>query len=233
MIMVPILQDYIPLGHPNRRGTKLLSVTALVFHYTANEERDMGDTATAEFFKRPWHTGSDGKSKEWQLVASVDPTSKKPTTIKQEINFAFGSAQVIADEDSVTETMPLDEVAWGCGDQRFPYTELNKGQQPASRIWFNNQPNERTLNIEICNNADWNKAVKNASDWAVQWMLANKRTVSIEDSLNCQVMGVMFPGQILCIRHFDVSGKMCPKPFIDDQNAWVSFVNNLAKQVNV
>lgn len=229
--MVQVLQNYITLGHPNRMGGKLRSVTALVFHYTNNDAPGATDTMNAAYFNRAWHRGADHTYKEWLTQWIKNPEGKLvPTQV--EVDFRFGSAQVVVDEDSITETMPLDEVAWGCGDRRFEWTELNKGQQPASRIWFGNQPNERTLNLEICNNRSWSLAVGNSIDWAVDYLNKHSRSVSVKHSLFPQEMGTLDEGEVLLLRHYDVSGKLCPKPMIDDPKAWSDLVHQVAARVN-
>jgi N-acetylmuramoyl-L-alanine amidase len=148
-----------------------------------------------------------------------------PIYEKVEVGFAYGSAQVICDEDSITETLPLDEEAYGCGDRRLPWTELNRGQQPGARIWFGNQQNLMTLNVEICNNRDWMKASNNAQDWVVDQLLQRRLKVNVEASLDFQTMRTLKDDEVLIGRHFDVTGKLCPKPLVDDIALWMSFVN--------
>lgn len=228
--MVPIVEDYIGLGHPNRPGDLIEELIALTVHYTNNDRPSATDTMNAEYFGRPWHRNSLGKPAEWQMVSKL--VDGKTLTVKQEVPFSYGSAQVVADEDSVTETMPLNEVAFGCGDARIPDGKGGFQQQPASALWFKGRPNFFTLSIEICNNRSWIRACENASDWIVQFLQSNKRTVSVEDSLNCQVPGLLFPRQILILRHFDITGKLCPKPFVDHPDDWANYVRSIADRVN-
>jgi N-acetylmuramoyl-L-alanine amidase len=151
-----------------------------------------------------------------------------PIYAKAEVPFRYGSAQVICDEDSCCETMPLDEVAWGCGDRHLPYDNLNKGQQPAARIWFGNNQNQMTLNVEICNNANWEKAVTNAHNWIIDQLQQRKLTINISCSLNPNVAGILFPGEVLLLTHHAVTGKNCPAPLVADPAEWERIVRDIS-----
>ncbi len=48
---IPINQELIPLGHPNRPGTKLSKFQAIVIHYTANENPGATDQVNAKYFR--------------------------------------------------------------------------------------------------------------------------------------------------------------------------------------
>jgi N-acetylmuramoyl-L-alanine amidase len=215
--MLSLYRNYIPLGHPNRRGYKLTSINAIVFHYTANEERDMGDVQTEEYFSRPFIGSANG-----QKVFEANGKD----------SFAYGSAQVIADEDSVSETMPLDEVAWHVGDSRIPDGMGGFMQQPAAHIWLRDNPNYRAIGIEICNNANWGLACENAAQWAINYIQTMKFTINLIASFDPNHGdGVMKQSDVLLLRHYDISGKTCPKPFVDDIEAWHAYATNISDRV--
>lgn len=219
-----VLEQLVPLGHPNRPGTKLNSVRALVFHYTANENMGANDTATAKYFGRKYVKVGD---KFYEADGKTE--------------FSYGSAQVIADMDSVTIAIPVDEAAWAVGDRRvLPWTEQWRGQQHMSRNVFDCQPNYRSISIEICDNdvvknskTDWDGAVANAVQWAIDYCKQKNLKIDLAGSLDPQNAKPPVAGKILICRHRDISGKICPKPFIDDQNAWVATIQKIANAVGV
>jgi N-acetylmuramoyl-L-alanine amidase CwlA len=168
-----IIEQIIPAGHPNRPGVKRAETLAVVVHYTANEKPGATDTANAAYFGRKWERGpvlSGGKIITDVIEAgSVKDRTVNGTVQKVGTAFAYGSTQAIFDHDSGTIVMPLDEVAWGCGDRNCPYTDEWKGQQKIAKRIFGNRQNYLTLNVEICNNdiypesnKDWIMAVDNA-----------------------------------------------------------------------
>ena len=212
-----VLSQLIPLGHPNRPGTKLTALKALVFHYTANDSPEMGDTLNAKWFARKYFTGQDGKIYE--------KDTKTP--------FGYGSTQIIADQDSVTMAIPTDEVAWGCGDKHMlPWTPEWKGQQHAAKLIFNNKQNYQSISIEICNNADWDMATYNAAAWAIDFLKEKELKPNLRKSLSPQeFIGPIPEGEILLLRHYDVTGKMCPAPFVRYTISWVKFLNIILEGV--
>lgn len=128
-------------------------------------------------------------------------------------NFRYGSAQWFIDEDSATRTIPQNEVAWGCGDRQLSYDNGYKGQTKIAKEIFDHKQNYKTINYELCNNGDWKKACDNSIDIIAQDM------VDFDISTD------------MIFRHYDITGKICPKPFVDDINAWNEYKNKIIKRV--
>ena len=210
-------QVLIASGHPNRCGDKLEKLLAVVIHYTANDSPGATAEMNAKYFGRKW----------------VADTKGNPMESDGHSPFAYGSAQLIADENEVVMAIPPDEVGWAVGDSRVVMPDGTKGQQPLAKSAFANRQNRQTISIEICNNGDWDKAVENAKQWAVDFIREKGLIVDTEKSLNPQTSDVtVADGTILIVRHNDLTGKICPKPFVDDRDAWVEFVNDLAAKAN-
>jgi hypothetical protein len=56
------------------------------------------------------------------------------------------------------------------------------------------------------------------------------RSVLIEASLNPQFFfGPVGKDEMLLLRHYDITGKLCPKPFVDDHRTWEEFVREVAR----
>lgn len=203
----------VPVGHPNRPGTKLESLLAIVIHFTGNDLPTATDEMNAAYFGRAFVRKIDG---------DFEADGKMP--------FVYGSAHVIIDEDSVTTAIPTDEVAWACGDRRkLPWTPELRGQQPLARNVFGNRQNYRSVSVEICNNGDWAKAVANAQVWISHFVTEKGLKAVCPPSIQTADRKTLKPGQILIVRHYDLTGKVCPKPMVDDPKAWDVFVSALIR----
>ena len=210
-------QVFIPAGHPNRPGTKLDKLLAVVIHYTANEHPDATAEMNAKYFGRKF------------IMVGGEPFEADGHT-----PWEYGSAQVIADQNGVVLSMPPNEVAWACGDSRIPQPDGTMAQQPMGKNVFGGRANHFITSIEICDNGDWDAAANNAMQWATDYIKGLNCTIDLQGSLDPQNMDVPqnMDGIIYVVRHNDITGKICPKPFVSDQDAWVNFVTQLANQVN-
>jgi N-acetylmuramoyl-L-alanine amidase CwlA len=208
-----MIEKLVPIGHPNRPGTKLDELLAIVIHYTGNDHPQADDTMNASYFGRVW---------KGTLQAPFEADGVTP--------FGYGSAHVIFDQDSGTMAIPLDEVAWHVGDRRLPYTPETKGQQPMARKVFDNRQNYKTVGVEICNNANWYSACLNAREWVIDYLKSNGLRVAFGYSKNPQSVSRMDlkPREVLIVRHFDLTGKICPQKFVEDTEAWRKFVDGIA-----
>jgi len=184
-----VIEDYIPLGHPNRPGTKLKDKKARVWHGTANIAHSATDTANVGYASRAYIKKWNKDKKKWDYFE----ISGKP--------FSFGSAHVYIDIDSATLTIPLDEVAYSCGDRQMPYgttpgIEGYKGQRKLAYYMFQNKNNSFAWSIELCMNQmdKWDLVCDNAIEFVKEYM----------------------PGlELTDLRHYDLTGKCCPSPFVD------------------
>ena len=113
------------------------------------------------------------------------------------------SAHFFVDGDSITQSVPDDHVAWSVGGKKYPGTKGGK--------WYGKCTNNNSISIELCDEVkngryDFSEAtLKNAAD--LTRMLMKKYNIPIEN----------------VIRHYDVTGKICPAPFVNDEAAWKAF----------
>ena len=132
----------------------------------------------------------------------------------EEINtndpFRYGSAHYIVDQDSIQLSIPEDEVAYHVGAKT--YTNFAKQKFTQNGIC---KPNYFTIGIEMCVNKDnnWEKTVELTAELASDIMLRYKLNID----------------QI--IRHYDITGKICPKPYVDNPKAWSDFKALVAKKI--
>lgn len=215
--MLSIVEAYLPLGHPNRPGVALECLRSYVFHYTANESPTATSLANANYFGRAYDKG-----KYWSgnviKQGIVEAGSKDSNGIGRK--FSCGSTQVIADMNGVVLPIPITEKAYGCGDN---ITALAKKL-------FNGRQNSMTINVEICNNdaisnstEDWDKACDNAIEFVARDIVYRNNGFDYNDPY-------------AFLRHYDVSGKNCPAPFVDLNSVavdpdWIAFKNKLINRI--
>ena len=131
-------------------------------------------------------------------------------------NIVGASAHYFVDDDSITRSVPDDYIAWAVGGSKYKYTK--------GGTFYGKCTNVNSISIELCDTKkngvyDFTEAtMKNAADLVK--LLMKKYNVSVER----------------VIRHYDVTVKVCPKPFVDDEKAWKEFkerlVDNMEKIYN-
>lgn len=121
------------------------------------------------------------------------------------------SAHYFVDDDSITQSVPDDYVAWSVGGNKYPNT---KGAS-----LYRKCTNGNSISVELCDTKkngkyDFTEAtIKNAIDLVK--LLMKKYSIPIDN----------------IIRHYDVTGKICPAPFVEDKKAWMDFKERLDDEV--
>lgn len=117
------------------------------------------------------------------------------------------SAHLFVDDDSCTQSVPDNYVAWSVGGNKYPNTKGGSLYGIAT--------NANTLNIEMCD------TIKNGKYEASAKTQENVITIVREKMkrYNIPIDRV--------IRHYDVTGKLCPAYFVDE-TAWAAFKARIA-----
>lgn len=122
-------------------------------------------------------------------------------------NIVKASAHYFVDDDSITQSVPDDYVAYSVGGTKYANT---KGAS-----FYGKCTNANSLSFELCDTKKNGKydftdaTINNAVDMIKKKMKEYNVTID------------------RVIRHYDVTGKICPKPFVDDESKWKSFKNKL------
>ena len=126
-------------------------------------------------------------------------------------NIVQASAHYFVDGDSVTQSVPDDYVAWSVGDKK--YSNCNK---TGGGKFYGQCNNTNSISIEMCD------VVKNGkSDFSAATIEnAIELTKMLMKKYNVDISRV--------IRHFDVSGKPCPAPYVDNAK-WKEFKNMITE----
>lgn len=121
------------------------------------------------------------------------------------------SAGYFVDPDEIWQVVEDYDAGWHCGGG----LQSNKGG-----TFYNKCKNSNSIGIELCMKYKNRKAyfeegtIKNAI--SLVKMLMKKYNIPVNR----------------VIRHYDVVGKYCPGPYVDDENAWNDFKSRLTKEVH-
>ena len=120
------------------------------------------------------------------------------------------SAHYFVDDDSITQSVPDNYVAWSVGGKKYSDCAKTGGGK-----YYNKCTNNNSISIELCDSVkngvyDFTEnTLKQAAELTKELM--RKYNVPIEN----------------IIRHFDVTGKICPLPFVRDESKWIAFNNRI------
>ena len=109
-------------------------------------------------------------------------------------NVVNASAHYFVDDDSITQSVPDNYVAWHCGGKTYKHKQCR---------------NSNSIGIEICDD------VKNGV------IYPSAKTISNTLELVAYLMNKYSIPKENVIRHFDVTGKHCPAYWVDN-NKWKS-----------
>lgn len=124
----------------------------------------------------------------------------------------YASAHAFVDDDSVSISVPANYISWSVGvdyqDQSSPYKKY--GRKYAGKANNNN-----TYNIELCD------TIKDCKH------VFSDDTINNAVSYTKKAMKKYGIDSDHVIRHFDVTGKICPHPFVVSNSLWKEFKANL------
>jgi len=118
----------------------------------------------------------------------------------------FASAHyVVGIKGEIIQCIPFDEVAYHVGAKKYRTNKLG------------DYPNDYTIGIECCH-LDWNgKMSEETYNSLVELM------DYLCDKFNLNAL-------VDCYRHYDVTGKLCPRFFVDNIDEWERFKSIVAEE---
>ncbi len=126
-------------------------------------------------------------------------------------NPIYASTQFVVDiNGDVFQLMPENEICYGVST---PVDYANNPYPIEVHNTFGHSVNRNSLQVEMCIDKEGNltkEAILSTTE-LVKYILKryNLRTNSV-------------------FRHFDCTGKICPKPFVDNEKAWLNFLAGIA-----
>ena len=122
-------------------------------------------------------------------------------------NIKKASAHYFVDDDSVTQSVPDNYVAYSVGGDKYKNTKGPK--------YFNIVNNTNSLNIELCDTVKNGKNDLSAKTRANAILLIKQKAKKYGIDRNH------------IIRHWDITGKNCPKYFVEDSYSWNRFLDDI------
>ena len=119
------------------------------------------------------------------------------------------SHEVIGQEGEVVACIPKDEVAYHVGAKSY---------KPRARAVFGNQPNRYLYGIETCH-----------PDWVGKFSEKTYNTL-VERVADLLIDFNLVPSKDTIWRHFDVTGKDCPRFYMSNPGAWDELTRRITKK---
>ena len=148
-------------------------------------------------------TIATNRKKEWIVIHYVG----KSSTAKNNVNYFYdkyigSSAHYFVDEKSIWQCVDDSNVAWHCGGATKYYNDCRNGN---------------SIGVEMCCKKDsdgnlyiGNQTIQNTIE-LVQ-MLMKQYGIDIEH----------------VVRHYDVTRKICPAPFVENEEEWNDFKRRIS-----
>ena len=138
-------------------------------------------------------------------------TSNNGDTAKNNIDYysrtanLSSSAHYFVDECEAWQSVSEGDTAWHCGAKTYKHPECR---------------NANSIGIEMCSRKDANGKYYFLEDTIENAVILTK---ALMEKYKIPVSNV--------IRHYDVTGKICPAPFVNDEKAWNAFKEKLVEEI--
>lgn len=119
----------------------------------------------------------------------------------------LASAHYFVDENSVWRSVPEEDTAWHCGANRYKH--------PACR-------NANSIGVELCSRKDAQGSYYIKPETAAH---AVRLVRMLMEKYGIPVSRVL--------RHYDVTGKRCPAPWVNDESQWRAFLEALEREIKM
>lgn len=129
-------------------------------------------------------------------------------------NIVNASAHFFVDGDSITQSVPEDCVAWSVGGSKYPSCAQTGGGK-----FYGKCTNSNSISVELCDE------VKNG-----KYDFTEKTLQNAAELVRLLMKKYGVPAERV-IRHFDVNGKICPAPMVNNAQMWQEFKERLVEEV--
>ena len=146
-----------------------------------------------------------GRTKSIQYIV-IHYTANNGDTAQGNANYfnsanRNASAHYFVDENEIYQVVKNSDIAWHCGASKYVHAYCR---------------NNNSIGIEMCSRKD------SAGNYYIKEETQKKAaqlTAELMDKYNIGIQNV--------IRHYDVTGKNCPEPFVRQPEQWTAFKNML------
>jgi N-acetylmuramoyl-L-alanine amidase len=137
-------------------------------------------------------------------------------TAEQKQNARYASAHFIVGlEDEVIQCLLENEMGYHVGAASY---------MPLAVKRLSSYPNNCTLGIELCHPAELDaagKKITNSALWVGEFL---PRTLDTASELIKELLERYSLGSEDIYRHYDITGKDCPRYFVTNEEKWINFL---------
>lgn len=151
----------------------------------------------------------NGKQNKYIVIHFVGATGGAEANCKYFLNTNRGASAnyFVGHAGEVFQCVEDKDIAWHCGARKYKHPECR---------------NSNSIGIELC----CRKNITNGT-WYFE-----EETIKAAIELTKELMAKYNIPVSNVIRHYDVTGKMCPEPYVRDKAAWNTFKANLTTTTN-
>ena len=180
-----------------------------------NSKKFIKNIITKNFKKA---TGKNNKYIVVHYTTDLNSKSGKAMSNRDYFNTTTNksSSHYIVDDAFVVQAVEDFDVAWHCGTS-------GKYKHPEAR-------NSNSIGIEMCSSNSSGKAYKYCYATDKEWYF----TPEVEKNTVELIVDLMQKYNITIdrvIRHYDVSGKICPAPYVNNDSEWMVFKTKILKEI--
>jgi N-acetylmuramoyl-L-alanine amidase len=127
----------------------------------------------------------------------------------------YAGAHIFVDKDEAVEIIPLDEVAYQANEKKPKLSTL----RASTDYYPGGNANLLTLSIEMCIEKDGSFHPDTVERTRQVIKYLQDKFPQLKDTKN------------RIVRHYDVTGKNCPKPFVEDEQKWKAFLYSIDQPI--
>jgi N-acetylmuramoyl-L-alanine amidase CwlA len=133
----------------------------------------------------------------------------------REERIRYASAHIFVDKNEAIELVPLDEVCFHANDRTLKLSAL----KATSSQYPGGNANLLTIGIEMCVEKNGTIHPDTIERTRLVIKMLQDKFSQLRDTKN------------RVVRHFDVTGKPCPLPFVEDEQKWNAFLYSIDQPV--
>jgi N-acetylmuramoyl-L-alanine amidase CwlA len=132
-------------------------------------------------------------------------------------NYRYAGAHLFVDKDEVVEAIPLNEVAYHANERKAG--PLLSALKASTSFYPGGNANLLTVGIEMCIEKDGSFHPNTVERTRLLIKTLQRWYPQLADTQN------------RVVRHYDITGKNCPKPFVENKQAWNKFLKSIDEPI--
>jgi N-acetylmuramoyl-L-alanine amidase CwlA len=132
-------------------------------------------------------------------------------------NYRYAGAHIFVDKDEAVEVIPLNEVGYHANERKAG--PLLSSLKASGSYYPGGNANLLTLGIEMCIEKDGSFHPYTIERTRQVIKMLQAKYPQLQDTQN------------RVVRHYDITGKNCPKPFVEQPKDWDVFLKSIDKPI--